>query len=459
MIERRSRRRIVSVTLTLPWLVRVVRLLFYCCCYCYCCGYDVTTASATVLLSSLSSTTTTTATTTTKPRIRGSILISGNSSKVIEKDNGLSTDSINTNTAHETFNISRSSNSNNREKMKKKKKKKNDEPNKQQMMMTLIEEEQRLLWRNETPLDDFFSNDNDNDNDNDSSSEEGDEEIMTLLEVEELLFVGNDSFDDDVVDTKGNEDEEKSFDGSNNNNDSNIDNDNSKGSNNEDENENEKLDCLWRVITGTGCTSISDGDIIDGYQHMYLNADGECHYNDFLGYYRAGCTGSKSSSSSSSQSDQQEQEQGQQSIEPQRKERLGIPPPYDFVTATTTTTKTKNENTSDKSSGNKATIKLQHVFCADPTCSIGCLQESVIRPQIHYTSHFCYTSGFYDGGQPGYGFDDEDIDDDNFDTYSADYNNNQKKSVEADIQNTRYQFSFEFVGSCDIQNEMCNIIE
>jgi len=455
MIERRSRRRIVSVTLTLPWLVRVVRLLFYCCCYCYCCGYDVTTASATVLLSSLSST----ATTTTKPRIRGSILISGNSSKVIEKDNGLSTDSINTNTAHETFNISRSSNSNNREKMKKKKKKKNDEPNKQQMMMTLIEEEQRLLWRNETPLDDFFSNDNDNDNDNDSSSEEGDEEIMTLLEVEELLFVGNDSFDDDVVDTKGNEDEEKSFDGSNNNNDSNIDNDNSKGSNNEDENENEKLDCLWRVITGTGCTSISDGDIIDGYQHMYLNADGECHYNDFLGYYRAGCTGSKSSSSSSSQSDQQEQEQGQQSIEPQRKERLGIPPPYDFVTATTTTTKTKNENTSDKSSGNKATIKLQHVFCADPTCSIGCLQESVIRPQIHYTSHFCYTSGFYDGGQPGYGFDDEDIDDDNFDTYSADYNNNQKKSVEADIQNTRYQFSFEFVGSCDIQNEMCNIIE
>jgi len=172
---------------------------------------------------------------------------------------------------------------------------------------------------------------------------------------------------------------------------------------------------------------------------------------------------SSSSSSSSSQSDQQEQEQeqeqAQQSIEPQRKQRLGIPPPYDFVTATTTTTNMNNENTYDKSSGNKATIKLQHVFCADPTCSIGCLQESVIRPQIHYTSHFCYTSGFYDGGQPGYGFDDEEIDDDNFDTYSADYNNNQKKSVEADIQNTRYQFSFEFVGSCDIQNEMCNIIE
>jgi len=500
MIERRNRRRIVSVTLTLPWLVRVVRLLFYCCCYCYCCGCDVTTTSATVLLSSLSSTTTTTTTTTTKPRIRGSILISGNSSKVIEKDNGISSDSINTNTAHETFNISRSSNSNNREKMKKKKKKKKkDEPNKQQMMMTLIEEEQRLLWRNETPLDDFFSNDNDNDNDSsstqnnfsnenyqsedsnrnssnynsksnvtttdsldgeyeDENDDEGDEEIMTLLEVEELLFVGNDSFDDDVVDTKGNEDEEKSFDGSNNNNDSNIDNDNSKGSNNENENENEKLDCLWKVITGTGCTSISDGDTIDGYQHMYLNADGECHYNDFLGYYRAGCAGSKSSSSSS-QSDQQQQEQAQQSIEPQRKERLGIPPPYDFVTATTTSRKTNNENSYDKSSSNNATIKLQHVFCADPTCSIGCLQESVIRPQIHYTSHFCYTSGFYDGGQPGYGFDDEDIDDDNFDTYSADYNNNQKKSVEADIQNTSYQFSFEFVGSCDIQNEMCNIIE
>mmetsp|Transcript_28319 Transcript_28319/g.31738 ORF Transcript_28319/g.31738 Transcript_28319/m.31738 type:complete len:108 (+) Transcript_28319:612-935(+) len=90
----------------------------------------------------------------------------------------------------------------------------------------------------------------------------------------------------------------------------------------ENENENEKLDCLWKVITGTGCTSISDGDIIDGYQHMYLNADGECHYNDFLGYYRAGCTGSKSSSGSRSSQPQEEQ-----SLEPQRKKRLGRPPP------------------------------------------------------------------------------------------------------------------------------------
>eukprot|EP00751_Fragilariopsis_kerguelensis_P020942 CAMPEP_0170905168 /NCGR_PEP_ID=MMETSP0734-20130129/50865_1 /TAXON_ID=186038 /ORGANISM="Fragilariopsis kerguelensis, Strain L26-C5" /LENGTH=363 /DNA_ID=CAMNT_0011300821 /DNA_START=338 /DNA_END=1425 /DNA_ORIENTATION=- len=362
----------------------------------------------------------------------------------------------------------------------KKKKKKNDEPNKQQMMMTLIEEEQRLLWRNETPLDDFFSNDNDNDNDSSSiqnnfsnenyqsedsnRNDEGDEEIMTLLEVDELLFVDNDSFDDDVVDTKGNEDEEKSFDGSNNNNDSNIDNDNSKGSNNEDENE--KLDCLWRVITGTGCTSISDGDIIDGYQHMYLNADGKCHYNDFLGYYRAGCSSAGSSgSSSSSQSDQQEQEQKQHSLEPQRRDRLGLPPPPpDFMRATT--------NSESYSSNVKATIQLQDVFCNDPNCSMGCLQDSVIRPHIQYTSHFCYLSGFYAGGQTGYGFDVVDTDDKENNDYGTaaaaavnkkenHYRSNRNMNddddavdddatannaaVEADVRNIKYQFSFEFV--------------
>ena len=146
-------------------------------------------------------------------------------------------------------------------------------------------------------------------------------------------------------------------------------------------------------------------------------------------------------------------------------------------------------NSESYSSSSKATLKLQNVFCTDPNCSMGCLQESIIRPQIPYTSHFCYLSGFYAGGQIGYGFDGVDVDDkeDKNDTtdssntkkkrnnYSSNKNKNYDKNDDDDVgddatannaametdnvRNIKFQFSLEFVGSCNVQNENCLIIE
>lgn len=105
-------------------------------------------------------------------------------------------------------------------------------------------------------------------------------------------------------------------------------------------NENVKQDdCLWRILTGTSCTPSMD--IVNGYQHEYVIADGECQYNDFLGYYRAGC-----------------------------QKQIG--------------------------DGDLAKVVLKDVFCTDPECSTGCQKDSVIRPNSVYTSELCYVSAFYD---------------------------------------------------------------
>jgi len=111
-------------------------------------------------------------------------------------------------------------------------------------------------------------------------------------------------------------------------------------------NENGKQDCFWRVLTGTGCTADENGDIVNGHQHQYLVADGECRYNDFLGYYRAGC---------------------------RPKMQLN---PWD-------------EEIPSK-------IILHEVFCTDPTCSVGCQEEGVVHANSVHTSNSCTISSFYD---------------------------------------------------------------
>ncbi|KAG7351505.1 hypothetical protein IV203_010865 [Nitzschia inconspicua] len=93
------------------------------------------------------------------------------------------------------------------------------------------------------------------------------------------------------------------------------------------------LPCYWRFLTGSLCTNDVNGDVIDAYHHQFVVSDGHCHYNDFLGYYRARCA----------------------SAEPEN--------------------------------GNPARIYLENVFCSDPDCS-SCLQYGVVRPEI-YTSHMC----------------------------------------------------------------------
>ena len=50
-------------------------------------------------------------------------------------------------------------------------------------------------------------------------------------------------------------------------------------------NENGKQDCLWRILTGTSCTSSTDID--NKIRHEYVFADGGCQYNNFLGYYKS----------------------------------------------------------------------------------------------------------------------------------------------------------------------------
>ena len=110
--------------------------------------------------------------------------------------------------------------------------------------------------------------------------------------------------------------------------------------------ENGKQDCLWRVLTGTSCTSLANGNIVNAEQHEYVVADGECRYNDFLGYYRAGCQ-----------------------------------PPSE-----------ENENTFPGLAPTKAKVVLQYVFCADEACSIGCHENAMIRSKALYTSNFCYLS-------------------------------------------------------------------
>lgn len=111
-------------------------------------------------------------------------------------------------------------------------------------------------------------------------------------------------------------------------------------------NENGKQDCFWRVLTGTGCTADENGDIVNGHQHQYLVADGECRYNDFLGYYRAGC-----------------------------RPKMQLNPWDDEMSAK---------------------IILHEVFCTDPTCSVGCQEEGVVHANSVHTSNSCAISSFYD---------------------------------------------------------------
>jgi hypothetical protein len=93
------------------------------------------------------------------------------------------------------------------------------------------------------------------------------------------------------------------------------------------------MPCYWRFLTGNHCTNIVNGDVIDAVHHQFVVSDGQCHYNDFLGYYRARCTAAQP------------------------------------------------EN------GNPARIYLQDVFCSDAQCS-SCLQNGVVRPEL-YSSHMC----------------------------------------------------------------------
>jgi hypothetical protein len=103
----------------------------------------------------------------------------------------------------------------------------------------------------------------------------------------------------------------------------------------EDENENNEdmLPCYWRFLTGGECTNKVNGDVVNAHHHQFLVSDGQCHYHDFFGYYRALCAAAH------------------------------------------------------PDSGDHARIFLQHVFCSNSTCS-SCLQNGVIRPEL-YTSHSC----------------------------------------------------------------------
>lgn len=114
--------------------------------------------------------------------------------------------------------------------------------------------------------------------------------------------------------------------------------------------ENGKQDCLWRVLTGTSCTSLVNGNIVNAEQHQFLVADGICRYNDFLGYYKAGC---------------------------QRPA-------------------TENENTFPGLAPTKAKLILTNVFCADSECSFGCHENAMIESNFLYTSNFCYLSNGLD---------------------------------------------------------------
>lgn len=102
--------------------------------------------------------------------------------------------------------------------------------------------------------------------------------------------------------------------------------------------ENENVDedlmpCYWRFLTGSYCTNYFNGDVINAHHHQYVVSDGQCHYNDFLGYYRARCAASQ------------------------------------------------------PEVGENAQIFLQDVFCSDPDCS-SCLQHGIVRPEF-YSSHMC----------------------------------------------------------------------
>lgn len=152
---------------------------------------------------------------------------------------------------------------------------------------------------------------------------------------------------------------------------------------------NQQLDCLWRILTGTSCTSGFRGDIVQGYQHEYLVADGECRYNDFVGYYRAGC---------------------------KRPTEGGSDGPSGISASGATSTT------------NRAKVVLTDVFCTDPACSTGCLEDSAIRPDASYVSNFCYLSYYYKG------------------------------NTEAFSRNGEHNFSFEFIGGC-LESENCKVVE
>mmetsp|Transcript_20236 Transcript_20236/g.36529 ORF Transcript_20236/g.36529 Transcript_20236/m.36529 type:complete len:347 (-) Transcript_20236:68-1108(-) len=103
-----------------------------------------------------------------------------------------------------------------------------------------------------------------------------------------------------------------------------------------------KKPCLWRFLTGSRCTSDVNGDVIGAYHHQFLVSDGQCHFNKFLGYYRASCV-------------------------PEQK------------------------TTGDASGGiqvdQPAQFHLSHVFCMDSSCT-SCLDHTAIQPNT-YNSHFC----------------------------------------------------------------------
>ncbi len=198
-----------------------------------------------------------------------------------------------------------------------------------------IEVEERLLWRNETPIDGeqpqkpinnfrpgLISNTLSNSN-YELPSKAGDLKFVFKDQSSSSIEVNDDKEENDqnsIADAQLNE-----------------------GPNH---GENGKQDCLWRVLTGTSCTSLANGNIVNAEQHEYVVADGECRYNDFLGYYRAGCQ-----------------------------------PPSE-----------ENESTFPGLAPTKAKVVLQNVFCADAACSIGCHKTAMIRAKVLYTSNFCYLS-------------------------------------------------------------------
>jgi hypothetical protein len=93
----------------------------------------------------------------------------------------------------------------------------------------------------------------------------------------------------------------------------------------------ELLPCYWRFLTGESCTANTEGDVVNAYHHKYLISDGSCHYNEFLGYYRARCEG--------------------------------------------------------ETDDGPARIWMRDVFCSDNLCN-NCLDQGLVRPEI-YNSHSC----------------------------------------------------------------------
>ena len=93
----------------------------------------------------------------------------------------------------------------------------------------------------------------------------------------------------------------------------------------------EPMPCYWRFLTGESCTAHTQGDVINAYHHQYLLSDGDCHFNEFLGHYKARC-------------------EAETADEPAR-------------------------------------IWMTHVFCSDDTCG-NCMERGIVQPEI-YRSHTC----------------------------------------------------------------------